>query len=295
MKMGSEAMPSATKSTGRQHRPSCSCWPPPRAPTWASRASKLRGPGGAASERLLPSASPSPSRRRSRSPCSCSGGTASPRLPTCCGEGWGREGEAGEAAGTRGPRAGGGARGGGGRPPGGADTYSIGARGDLHGAVDFVAAPAIGLGGPGGYSGSQLADRWGPAGRAERRSCGLGRRRAEGWDAEGRETPLCSSAAAGASSVSTVSALLSPPLPPDSPPLPTSAEPGSRLFVRDKGGAKAPWKEGLGSPLFVSWGCRPLRFKKKVKDIAGDKRLRFLLIAVLPSHSFIHPHSILPH
>lgn len=177
MKMGSEAMPSATKSTGRQHRPSCSCWPPPRAPTWASRASKLRGPGGAASDRLLPSASPSPSRRRSRSPCSCSGGTASPRLPTCCGEGWGREGEAGEAAGTRGPRVGGRARSTGGErspeAPRGADTYSIGAGGDLHGAVDFVAAPAIGLGGPGGYSGSQLADRWGPMGRAERMSCCL--------------------------------------------------------------------------------------------------------------------------
>lgn len=85
----------------------------------------------------------------------------------------------------------------------------------------------------------------------------------EGWDAEGQETPLCSSAAAGASSVSTVSALFSPPLPPDSPPLLTSAEPGSRLFVRDKGGPRPPWKEGLGSPSFVSWGCRPLRLKKK--------------------------------
>lgn len=68
--------------------------------------------------------------------------------------------------------------------------------------------------------------------------------RRAGWDAEGQETPLCSSAAAGASSVSTVSALLSPPLPPDSPPLPTSAEPGSRLFVRDEegGGAGLAWK-----------------------------------------------------
>lgn len=200
------------------------------------------------------------------------------------------------ARGGRGWEAGRAARAGRGRRrPRGADTYSIGAGGDLHGAVDFVAAPAIGLGGPGGYSGSQLADRWGPVGRAERMSCCLAQLCAKGWDAEGRETPLCSSAAAGASSVSTVAALLSPPLPPDSPPLPTSAEPGSRLFVRDKGGPRPPWKEGLGSPSFVFWGCRPLRFRKKVKDIAGTNALDSSFIPVLPCHSFIHLLSTLPH
>lgn len=63
----------------------------------------------------------------------------------------------------------GGRRAGKGRPsPQGADTYSIGVGGDLYGAVDFAAAPAIGLGGPGGHSGSQLADRRGPVGRAGR-------------------------------------------------------------------------------------------------------------------------------
>lgn len=156
------------------------------------------------------------------------------------------------ARGGRGGRGGRGAHGAGGRAggrawvgrqsPQGADTYSIGVGGDLYGAVDFVAAPAIGLGGPGGHSGSQLADRRGPVGLAERMNCCLAQLCAEARDAEGRETPLCSSAAAGASSVSTVSALLSPPLPPDSPPLPTSAEPGSRLFVRDKGGPGPAWK-----------------------------------------------------
>lgn len=73
------------------------------------------------------------------------------------GRPWARGGDVGER------------RAGKGRPsPQGADTYSIGVGGDLYGAVDFAAAPAIGLGGPGGHAGSQLADRRGPVGRAGR-------------------------------------------------------------------------------------------------------------------------------
>ena len=147
------------------------------------------------------------------------------------------------------------------RSPQGAGTYSVGAGGDLYSAVDLAAAPAIGLGGPGGHPGSQFADRRGPGGPHGKDALSSGPMARPLPGQRSRETPLCSSAAAGASSVSAISAPLSPPLPPDSPPLPTSAEPSVQtLRQREEGGPGPRGRRRWGS-VSVSWVCGPLRYK----------------------------------
>lgn len=74
--------------------------------------------------------------------------------------------------------------------------------------------------------------------------------------------PLCSPAATGTSFVSAIFALLSPPLPPDSPPLLTSAEPSVQtLRQREEGGARAQGREGMGLCL-CSLGLRAIAVKR---------------------------------
>lgn len=151
----------------------------------------------------------------------------------------------------------------------GSGTHSVGGGGDLYSVVDFAAAPAIGLGGPGGHPGSQLADRRGPASprRKDALPSGPVARRLPG-PREPEEIPLRSSAAAGASLVSAISALLSPPLPLDSPPLPTSAEPSVQTLRQiEKGGPGPRGGRGMGLCRLFPGSAGHCGIKqKKLKD-----------------------------
>lgn len=147
------------------------------------------------------------------------------------------------------------------RSPRRAGTYSVGVGGDLYIAVDFAAAPAIGLRGPRGHPGRQLADLRGPAGprRKDALSSGPGVR----WvPAHGAQRPR--------------SAALQPRAPPSSlrsprrfllpflqTLLPFSRQQNlrSRLFVRERKGGQGPG-EGEDGLSLCSLRLRAIAVKR---------------------------------
>lgn len=119
--------------------------------------------------------------------------------------------------------------------------------------------PPLGSEVPVATRGASLPNAGALPGLTERMRCLLAQWRAQCTDTEAGETPLCSSAAAGASLDSAILALLSPPLPPDSPPLLTSADPSLQtLRQREEGGPRPRGGRGWGS-VYVRWVCGPLQ------------------------------------
>lgn len=118
---------------------------------------------------------------------------------------------------------------------GGAGTHPVGAGSDLYSAVDFAAAPAIRLGGPGGHPGSQLANRRGPAGPRLKDALSAGPVGCRGRRGAESLQGTHSAAPQQRAPPRSPRALRCSPLPflPTLLPFPRQQNLGSRLFVRE--------------------------------------------------------------